>query len=160
MQNQIEMEFTHQQIADFDAALDKLDGLTADLPVLSGQDKSGLVKPPDGAGDWMDGMAIRAQQNLNKLSREYEPARVQKDLTLNRVLDPRALRLERVLDRINGGRFLARSDAFAALLGARRQLKDAGVAGVDDNLSDGLRRFFTRSSPEKKPAAGGATAAA
>jgi len=51
-----------------------------------------------------------------------------------------------VLDRLESAQFLARSDAFSALLGVRRALKDAGVAGVDDNLSDGLKRFFTRSS--------------
>lgn len=156
-QNEIDKEFTAPQLAEIDTALDKLEQLTADLPVLSAAEKAGLVKPPDGAGGWMQGMALRAQQNLGKLSREYDPARVRKDLDLDAAIEPRELRLARLLDRFGGGRFLARSDAFAALLGARRQLREAGVSGVDDDLSDGLRRFFSRSSPDK-PAAPGGTA--
>src|SRR5882672_6053831 len=45
---------------------------------------------------------------------------------------------QRNVERLESAVFLANSDAFAALLGVRRQLKDSGVAGVDDNLSDGL----------------------
>jgi hypothetical protein len=54
------------------------------------------------------------------------------------------------MDRMESGKFMARSDAFAVLLGVRRQLKDSDVAGIDDDLSDGLSRFFSRTS---KPAA-------
>jgi hypothetical protein len=54
-------------------------------------------------------------------------------LALDTTLGPRELRLRRVLDHLSGARFLARSDAFAAMLAVRRQLKGAGVAGVDDN---------------------------
>jgi hypothetical protein len=35
------------------------------------------------------------------------------------------------------------------LLGVRRQLKESAVAGVDDNLSDGLKRFFSRHGGDK-----------
>src|SRR5207244_4504327 len=113
----------------FDAALTALEQLIADLPVLSAEEKAGLVKPPDGASDWMAGMLSRSQQNIAKMARDFDPASVQRDLDLDAALDPRELRLTRSLDRVSGGRFLARSDAFAALLGVRRRLKDEGVAG-------------------------------
>lgn len=146
MQNEIDKTFTQQELSDFDASLTKLEALTQDLPVLTGDDKATHVRPPDGAGDWVGNMLTRAQQNLNKLSREFDPAVVQRDLDLIDALDPRILRLQRVMDRLNSARFLAGSDTFAVMLGVRRQLKDSGVAGVDDNLSDGLQRFFTRTS--------------
>lgn len=145
-QNDIDKTFTEQELADFDAALTKLEAVTQDLPVLTGADKAAHVRPPDGAGDWVQGMLTRAQQNLNKLSRDFDPALVQRDLDLIGAIDPRLLRLQRVVDRLAGARFLAGSDSFAVMLGARRQLKDSGVAGVDDNLSEGLQRFFSRAS--------------
>ncbi|MBI5388413.1 MAG: hypothetical protein HZA90_27425 [Verrucomicrobia bacterium] len=148
-QNDIDREFAAQELTEFDGALDKLETLTKDLPVLSPEEKAAHVRPPDGAGEWMEGMATRAEQNINKLPRDYDPARAQRDFKLDAVLEPRELRLARVLDRINNARFLARSDLFATMLGVRRQLKEAGVAGVDDNLSDGLRRFFSRSGGAK-----------
>lgn len=119
--------------------------------MLSGSDKAGLVKPPEGADGWMTDMVTRASQNLGRLPRDFDPASVQKDLDLDVTLAPRQLRLSRVLDRIEGARFLARSDAFAELLGVRRTLKDSGVAGVDDNLSDGLQRFFNRTNKGTTP---------
>lgn len=145
-QNEIDIQLTAEQLAQFDAALTSLETLAAAFPVLSAADKASLVKSPDGADGWMAGMLTRANQNLGSLARDFDPAGVQRDLELDATLAPRELRLARVLDRLGGARFLARSDAFAELLGVRRALKDTGVAGVDDNLSDGLQRFFNRSS--------------
>jgi hypothetical protein len=149
-QNQIDREFSTEELNDLDAAITRLEQLTTDLPSLNAEDKAGLVKPPEGAGDWMHSMTTRAEQNLNKLPRELDPTTIRRDLKLEETLATRELRVARVLDRIACARFLARSDAFAALLGVRRRLKDAGVAGVDDDLSDGLRRFFSRRG-EVKP---------
>ncbi len=148
-QNDIDKEFTAQELADFDKALDSLEALTNILPVLSAEDKAAHVRPPDGAGDWMQGMATRAQQNINKMPRDYDPTQVTRDLNLDTALEARELRLSRVVNKLGDARFLARSDAFAALLGVRRHLKDAGVAGVDNNLSEGLARFFTRNGGSK-----------
>jgi hypothetical protein len=98
----------------------------------------------------MQQMLVRSQQNLNKLSREYDPGTTQRDLDLISSLQPRLMRLQRVVDRVQSALFLANSDAFSVLLSVRRQLKDAGVAGVDDNLSEGLQRFFSRSNRTQK----------
>ncbi len=145
-QDDINLELTPEQLAQFDAALDTLETLSALFPVVSTEEKARHVKPPDGAGDWMSDMATRAEQNIGKLARDYDPAEVARDLKLDADLAPRQLRLQRILDHVGGARFLAGSDAFSALLSVRRQLRGAGVAGVDDNLSDGLARFFSRSS--------------
>jgi hypothetical protein len=151
-QNTIDKEFTPEQLAALDAALDTLEGLTADLTVLDTEGKAKLPKPPEGAGDWVDNLFIRAQQNLNLLPRAFDPAAVQRDIALESVLAPRQLRLERVRDKLDSTRFRGRSDAFRAMLDVRRQLTAAGVAGVDDNLSDGLKRYFSRQSTEAPPA--------
>lgn len=145
-QNEIDITLTPEQLTLLDTTLTALETATAAFPVLSPETKSGLVKPPDAAEAWMAGMLIRAQQNLGRLPRDFDPALVQKDLDLSATLSPFELRLARVLDRVNSARFLARSDAFAELLGVRRALKDSGVAGVDDDLSEGLGRFFSRSN--------------
>ena len=145
-QNEIDIALTPEQITQLDTALVSLETLAAAFPVLSADDKASLVKPPETADGWMVGMLTRAQQNLGRLPRDFDPATVQKDLDLNAALAPFELRLARVLDRIGSARFLSRSDAFAELLGVRRALKDSGMAGVDDDLSEGLRRFFNRSN--------------
>lgn len=146
MQNEIDKQFTDAELKAMDDALTVLETTLADLPVLSGADKSAHVKAPDGARGWMQQMATRSHQNLNKLSRDYDPALVQRDLDLTVIIEPRQLRAQRIVDRLESAVFLANSDAFGALLGVRRQLKDSGVAGVDDNLSDGLQRFFNRTN--------------
>ena len=156
MQNEIDKQFTDAQLKTIDDALTALETATADLPVLSGEDKATHVKAPDGAQGWMEQMLTRSQQNLGKLARDYDPALVQHDLTRVSTLAPRLLRAQRIVDRLESGSFLANSDAFAGLLGVRRQLKDAGVAGVDDNLSDGLQRFFNRSHRSAAPTPAGA----
>lgn len=148
-QNEIDKEFTTEELAALDAAIAALETITQSFPVLTAAEKSAHVRPPDGAGDWMLNMAVRADQNLGKMPRDYDPARVRRDLSLDSQIEPRQLRLQRVMDRLESARFLAKSDSFSALLGVRRTLKDAGVTGVDDNLSDGLRRFFSRSSGQK-----------
>jgi len=152
MQNEINKQFTDAELKAIDDALTVLETTLADLPVLSGEDKAAHVKAPDGARGWMQQMVTRSQQNLNKLSRDYDPALVQRDLDLAGTIEPRQLRAQRIVDRLESGVFLANSDAFAALLGVRRQLKDSGVAGVDDNLSDGLQRFFNRTNRTQTPA--------
>ena len=152
MQNEIDKQFTPEQLQAMDNALTALETATADLPVLSASDKAGHVKPPDNARGWMEQMVVRAQQNLSKLPRDFDPALVQNDLDFTAAVAPRLLRMQRLVDRLVSGSFLADSDAFAASLETRRHLKDAGVAGVDDNLSDGLQRFFNRTSPAPAPA--------
>ncbi len=97
-------------------------------------------------------MLTRAKQNLNKLPRDFDTEKVKHDLNLSAALESRLLRLKRVEDHITSAIFLADSDAFAAGLQVRRLLQDAGVSGVDDNLSEGLVRFFKRSSPTPAPA--------
>ncbi len=160
-QNEIEVTLSAEQLTAFDAALSALETLAAAFPVLSAEEKAGLVKPPETADGWMAGMLTRAEQNLGRLPRDFDPAQVKKDLALDATLAPRELRLSRLLDRLGGARFLARSDAFAELLGVRRTLKDVGLAGVDDDLSDGLRRFFGRAAkPETPPPTPPATPAA
>ena len=158
-QNEIDIALTPAQLTQLDEALTGLETLAGAFPVLSADEKAALVKAPEGADGWMAGMLTRANQNLGRLPRDFDPAAVQKDLDLDAMLAPRQLRLARVLDRLECARFLARSDAFAELLGARRILRDSGVAGVDDNLSEGLQRFFSRSNkglaPAPIPAAGG-----
>jgi len=68
-------------------------------------------------------------------------------------LGSRRLRLQRVLDRVTDAIFLGNSDGFAALLEARRRLVDAKVSGVDDNLNDGMSRFFSRPKRPHTPPA-------
>lgn len=151
MQNEIDKQFTTEQLTALDAALTVLETATADLPVLSTDDKASHVKAPDNSRGWLEQMVTRAQQNLDKLPCNFDPTLMQRDLAFSAAVGPRLLRAQRVVDRLMGGTFLADSDAFAAGLEIRRHLKDAGVAGVDDNLSDGLQRFFNRSSRPPAP---------
>ncbi len=153
MQNEIDKQFTPEQLAAIDNALTVLETNLADLTVLSADDKASHVKAPDNSRGWMEGMVVRAQQNLTKLPRDFDPALMQKDLDFTAAVAPRQLRAQRIVDRLTGGTFLADSDTFAAALEIRRHLKDAGVAGVDDNLSDGLQRFFNRTSSKPASAA-------
>ncbi len=153
MQNEIDKQFTPEELKTMDDALTVLENTIAGLPVLSGDDKATHVKAPDNSRGWMEGMVVRAQQNLAKLPRDFDPALMQKDLDFTGTVAPRLLRAQRIVDRLTGGTFLADSDTFAAALEIRRHLKDAGVAGVDDNLSDGLQRFFNRSNAKPAPAA-------
>ena len=144
IQNEIDMELTEAQLTPVLAALETLETFAAAFPSLSTEDKLALVRAPETADGWMSNMLTRAEQNLAKLPRELDPAAVRRDLTLYDTLTPLLLRMERVRDKVENATFLARSDAFAVLLSVRRLLKEADMAGVDDDLSDGLRRFFRR----------------
>lgn len=144
MQNKINLTPTPAQLQAIDDALTALETAVQAFPTLSTADKSSLVKPPEDARGWLEGMLARAQQNLNHLPRDFDPALVQNDLSLPATLNPRILRLERVVERMGNAVFLANSDAFADLLEVRRRLMDAKVTGVDDNLNDGMSRFFNR----------------
>ncbi len=146
MQNEINKTYSAEQLQTLDTLIDGLEQFTADFEPARNKDKSEYVKAPDGSGDWMQNMLTRSEQNIDKLPRSYDPELVKRDLQLSADLESRILRVERILERLVAGQFMARSDAFSALLGVRRTLKHAGVAGVDDNLSDGLKRFFTRIS--------------
>ena len=149
IQNKIDMELTEAQLAPVLAALETLETFVAAFPVLSTDDKLGLVRAPETADGWMSNMLIRAEQNLAKLPRELDPAVVRRDLSLHDTLTPLLLRLDRVSDKVENAAFLARSDAFAVLLSVRRLFKEANLAGVDDDLSEGLRRFFSRDKAVK-----------
>lgn len=150
MQNEINITLTPAQLQIIDDALAVLETAALAFPNLSTADKAALVKPPADAGSWMAAMLVRAQQNLNHLPRDFDPALVQNDLNLSAALYPRILRLERVKDRFDHAAFVADSDAFADLLEARRRLLDAEVTGVDDNLNEGMTRLFNR--PKRNPA--------
>ena len=58
-------------------------------------------------------MVTRSQQNLNKLSRDYDPALVQRDLDLAGTIGPGQLRAHRIVDRLDGATFLANSTPLA-----------------------------------------------
>jgi ABC-type sugar transport system substrate-binding protein len=63
-QNTIDKELTAEELAKLDAALAQLESLSAGFPALAAEEKTGYVRPPDDAGDWMQGMLTRAEQNL------------------------------------------------------------------------------------------------
>lgn len=147
-QNDIDIELTDTELATLEAAIVVIEQFAARFPIVTAHDKKNHVKAPDGSGDWMDNMLTVADQNNDVLPRNYSPDPIRRDIKLDKVLAPLELRLQRALERLDGARFLARSDAFAALLGVRRKLKEAGVSGVDGNLNEGLRRFFGRESKD------------
>ena len=150
-QNEIDIALTAEQLTAFDTLLTGLEAATAAFPTLAPAEKLTHVKPPETADGWMTGLLTRAEQNLQRLPRDLDPVGIRRDLTLAFDLGPRQLRVARVLDRLDSARFLARSDAFAELLSVRRALKEAGLTGVDDNLDDGLQRFFNRGSKSTPP---------
>ena len=147
MQNEINIVLTPAQLQAIDDLLTALETATALFP--KNVDKAQYVKAPDDSRGWMEGMLNRAQQNLNAMPRDFDPALIQNDLNLSAALNPRILRLQRITQHFTDATFLADSDAFSDLLEARRRLQDAGVSGVDDNLNDGMNRFFNRSKRAK-----------
>ena len=149
-QNEIDIALTETDLAPVLAALATLETFVAAFPSLTAEDKQGLVRVPESADGWMANMLTRSEQNLGKLPRDFDPAHVRRDLALHQALSPLLLRLHRIGERVETAAFLARSDAFASLLAVRRRLKDAELPGIDDDLNDGLRRFFRR---DKAPAA-------
>ena len=80
MQNEIDKKFTDAELKAMDDALTVLETTLATVPVLSGDDKSSHVKAPDNSRGWLEGMVVRATQNLDKLPRNFDPALMQRDL--------------------------------------------------------------------------------
>jgi hypothetical protein len=144
MQNTIDFEFTTDQLKQLDDAIAVMETLTRDFNVLTAEEKGEVVKAPDNSDGWMQDMTTRVEQNLSKLRRDFTSEPLLRDIKLATDIAPRQLRIQRILDRLESARFKARSDGFANCLDARRQLRAAKVAGVDDDLSEGLRRFFSR----------------
>ncbi len=150
-QNKIDIQLTETELATLETAIVVIEQFAARFAPVTGAEKRNLVKAPDGSGDWIENMLTLADQNNDVLPRNFSADPIRRDIKLDKVLAPLELRLQRALERIDGARFLARSDAFAALLGVRRKLKEAGVSGVDANLNEGLRRFFGRESKDDTP---------
>jgi|GEM_PF-1916164 len=148
LQDTIDKEFTEDEPKKLDDALVALEELTKDFKVLSPKDKSRLVKAPDDSYGWRANMRVRAEQNLDSLPRKFNLAKMTRDLKLETELEPRELRLSRILDRLESAAFMAASDSFSASLLVRRQLKSLGVAGVDDGMDEGLGSFFKRSGED------------
>ena len=142
MQNEINLVLTPAQLQAIDDLLTSLETIVAPFP--QPDDKATYAKPPEDGRGWMENMLTRVEQNLNIMPRDLDPALIQNDLNLSAALNPRILRLQRITGRFNDATFLADSDAFSDLLEARRRLQDAGVSGVDDNLNEGMARFFNR----------------
>lgn len=151
IQDTIDKEFTADELKKLDDALTALEEVTQDFKVLSAKDKARLVKAPDDSYGWRGNMAVRAEQNLDSLPRKFDLAKMTRDLKLETDLEPRELRLRRILDRIDSATLLAASDSFSASLLVRRQLKSLGVAGVDDGMDEGLESFFKRSGEDDAP---------
>ena len=145
-QNEIDLEVTEQEWTQLDAALKVLEDFAAKLP---NKDKNSYVKAPENAGDWVKRMLSMAEQNLGKLRRDFDPAPIQRDLKLRDALMARSPRIDKIAQAWSNGLFFTSSDSFSAGLDIRSQLTDADVPGVDDNLDEGLQRFFSR-SPRKK----------
>ena len=72
----------------------------AAVPVLSREDKSAQVKAPDNSRSRLEGRGLRAQQNLDKLRRNFDPALMQKDLNFSAAVGRRLLPAQRVVDRL------------------------------------------------------------
>jgi hypothetical protein len=151
LQNTIDKEFTADELKKLDDALTVLEEVTKDFPVLTPKEKARRVKAPDNSQGWRGNMAVRAEQNLDSLPRSFDLAKVKRDLKLETDLEPRDLRLRRIVDRIDSAAFLAASDSFSASLFIRRQLKSLGVAGVDDGMDEGLESFFKRGGEDEAP---------
>lgn len=154
MQNEINLTLTPAQLQTVDDSLTALENTLQALTVLTPEEKNAHVKAPENSRDWMNNMLARAEQNLQHLPRDFDSALVQTDLNLMDALASRLLRLHRLADQVESSVFLAGSEAFADLLEVRRRLQDANVAGVDDNLNEGMQRFFNCPKRTKaKPAA-------
>lgn len=155
-QNRIDKEYTAAQLTAVDAAIQALETQFEDLLVRTAAEKSHAAKPPDGSGDWTANMLVRANQNLDKMPQSFDAAAIERDIALPGALEPCKLRLQRLVDKLTSAQFDARSDAFTAGLKIRETLQRSGVAGVDDNLNEGMKRYFSRSkaaAPEPaKPA--------
>ena len=150
-QNKIDKQFTAAQLANIDAALSALETELSDLTIPTPQDKARSAKPPEGAGDWMTKMVTMAGLNLDKLPAAFTVAAVQQDLDLEAQLRERQVRLEAIMNRVNGGIFQAGSDAFAACLNIRRDLIDGGVPDVDNDLDEGMSSYFRRTKSTPPP---------
>lgn len=144
IQNEIDVTITEAGLTPVLAALATLETFVATFPSLTTEEKRTLMRVPETADGWMANMLARAEQNLGKLPRELDLETISRDLALQQTLTPIILRFQRVSERLETAAFLARNDAFATLLAVRRQLKDADLPGIDDDLDDGLRRFFRR----------------
>ena len=151
LQNTIDKAHSPEQLKAYDEALTIIETLTADFPVLSATEKARRVKAPEGSVEWRNNMLVRAEQNLDKMPRSFDAEKVKRDLKLEADLEPRKLRLERLVDRLESAILMAASDSFSSGLFVRRQLRSLGVAGVDDGLDDGLRTFFKRSGDDEEP---------
>ena len=152
-QNKIDKQFTAQQLSDFDTALASLEQLVGDLTVPTPQDKARSAKPPEGAGDWMTKMMTMAGQNMNHLPGGFSASAVQQDIDLAAQLNARKVRLEAIMNRVNGAIFNANSDAFAACLNIRKDLMEGGVPDVDHDLDEGMTGYFRRqkAAPPSQP---------
>lgn len=149
MQNEINVTITPAQLQAINEALTALENIILTFPVPDPKTKSKLVKAPDDARHWEQIVLFHAQQNINKLSRDFDPALVQTDIAFADATLATGLRMKRIMAHLAESQFLAESDIFAAMLEARRHLLNAKIPGLDKQLDEGMESFFSRPKKTK-----------
>lgn len=156
LQNRINITYTAAELTAFDYALTVIEGLLNRVPNLSAEDQSRVAKMPDGAWGFILNLRTLAQQNIQKLPREYEDTILATDVASRDALAVRLNRIVALHDRADLGLMLTESDCWAGGRYIRSHLTDAGLgSSIEALLDDGMRRYFSRSgseTPEPAPA--------
>jgi|GEM_PF-2589396 len=154
LQNRISITYTAAELTAFDDALTVIEGLLNRVPNLSAEDQSRVAKMPDGAWGFILNLRTLAQQNLQKLPREYEDAILATDIASRDALVARLNRLVVIHDRADLGLMLTESDCWSGGRYIRKNLTDAGLgSSIEALLDDGMRRYFSRSGDDTPPPA-------
>ena len=149
LQNRINITYTPAELTAFDDALTVIEGLLNRVPNMSQEDQSHVAKMPDGAWGFILNLRTLAQQNLQKLPREYEDAIIGTDIASRDALVARLNRLVVIHDRADLGLMLTESDCWSAGRYIRRHLTDAGLGtAIEAQLDDGMRRYFSRGNDD------------
>jgi hypothetical protein len=152
LQNRINITYTAAELTAFDDALTVIEDLLDRVPNLSAEERSRVAKMPDGAWGFILNLRTLAQQNIQKLPREYEDSIIATDIASRDALAVRLNRIAALHDRADLGLMLTESDCWAGGRYIRSHLMDGGLGpSIEALLDDGMRRYFSRSNSEPAP---------
>jgi hypothetical protein len=148
--NRFTKRYTADRIGRINQALAVLEAEFKDDPVLTAQEKSRIVKMPDGGLGFVGNLKTKATENLDLLPRKYDDAEFAGDVENTETVRGWSGRVDSLAGRLASLLLLGESDCFAQALFVRRQLKANGAGqGLDANLDEGLRHFFDRSGEDE-----------
>lgn len=148
-QDLVSLTFTEAELAEFDAALDKLEAVCTNLIALTPEERRSIRRMGNVSEPFCRRTLIGMQQNPQLIPPSIDLAAGLQDLATLDALTPRLIRLQRLTERAEDTESALGSDVMNLAGDGYRLLKIAGKSQGLDSLREELSVRFRRKRKKK-----------